>query len=359
MRALRYPRFISLNSFIQPNYALMSDALLWLYHRFDPDARIDPAIDTSQARVALLKSLAEGLLLKAGVKVNLKRLYAADIQAVRELLHLALLLYRANSHDTEAAVLPQVDDGDIAAPMRGMDLHAARRLVSEVAHTGALLHDRLCAESRQYELRERCGVHVESCEKIHTVIVQKQHAGCQPGHGGRGSLHQRGVGILTGSLAYATIHHRSGAGGSTVRGNVRIGWATTNQQLPNRLTQERLSRKQTELEHIQKRMATLASVRPPHMAEMEALQVQLQELFTQYASRFRNLQYMRLQLDLQRDAEREAMAEADRHRRRLLRRLKKEELRILRGEVRCPPPPSRSILVVIVAGWQQRRRQRQ
>lgn len=100
----------------------------------------------------------------------------------------------------------------------------------------------------------------------------------------------------------------------------------------NRLTQERLSRKQTELEHVQKRMATLASVRPPHMAEMEALQAQLQELFTQYASRFRNLQYMRLQLDARRDAEREAMAEADRHRRRLLRRLKKEELRILRGE---------------------------
>lgn len=35
MRALRYPRFISLNSFIHPNYALMSDALLWLYHRFE------------------------------------------------------------------------------------------------------------------------------------------------------------------------------------------------------------------------------------------------------------------------------------------------------------------------------------
>lgn len=124
----------------------------------------------------------------------------------------------------------------------------------------------------------------------------------------------------------------------------------------HRLTQERLSRKHTELEHIQKRMATLASVRPPHMAEMEALQVQLQELFTQYASRFRNLQYMRLQLDLRRDAEREAMAEADRHRRRLLRRLKKEELRILRGEVR---PTTGKSCCSRVAGWEQRRRQRQ
>lgn len=171
MRALRYPRFISLNSFLQPNYALMIDALLWLYHRsnrmahgrippfhitrFDPDAKIDAASDTPQARVALLKTLAEGLLLKAGVKVNLKRLYASDIQAVRELLHLVLLLYRANSHDADGTMLPQVDDGDIAAPLRGMDLHAARRLVSDVAHTGAALHDRLCAEAIQHEQRER------------------------------------------------------------------------------------------------------------------------------------------------------------------------------------------------------------
>ena len=139
--------------------------------RFDPDAKIDAAIDTPQARVALLKALAEGLLLKAGVKVNLKRLYAADIQAVRELLHLALLLYRANSHDKEGTALPQIDDGDIAAPLRGMDLHAARRLVSEVAHAGASLHDRLCAEPAQYEMRERY-----ACTQIRLVVIPPQHS---------------------------------------------------------------------------------------------------------------------------------------------------------------------------------------
>ncbi len=67
---------------------------------------MDVATETPQQRVALVKTLADSLLLKAGIKVNLRSLYAADMYAVRELLRLALLLYKANSQDTD--MLPQV-----------------------------------------------------------------------------------------------------------------------------------------------------------------------------------------------------------------------------------------------------------
>lgn len=43
-----------------------------------------------------MQDLAQAMLLKARVKLNIKRLYAADGTAVRELLKIATLLYKAS-----------------------------------------------------------------------------------------------------------------------------------------------------------------------------------------------------------------------------------------------------------------------
>merc|ERR1719238_757571 len=55
-------------------------------------------IRTEQDRVAFLKSVAEQLLVKARVKLNLKNLYASNGFAVRELLKVATLLYDAHKN---------------------------------------------------------------------------------------------------------------------------------------------------------------------------------------------------------------------------------------------------------------------
>merc|ERR1719224_140725 len=57
-------------------------------------------IRTEQDRVAFLKSVAEQLLVKARVKLNLKNLYASNGFAVRELLKVATLLYDAYRNST-------------------------------------------------------------------------------------------------------------------------------------------------------------------------------------------------------------------------------------------------------------------
>ncbi len=50
----------------------------------------------------------------------------------------------------------QVDDvTDMTAPLRSVDLHNTRRVVSEIAHVGANLHDRLVAEGSLGDVRER------------------------------------------------------------------------------------------------------------------------------------------------------------------------------------------------------------
>lgn len=64
--------------------------------RYDPDTAVVDDIDTPQERVTFLQDVAQAMLVKGRVKLNIKRLYAADGRAVRELLKVADLLYRAS-----------------------------------------------------------------------------------------------------------------------------------------------------------------------------------------------------------------------------------------------------------------------
>merc|ERR1719502_1935848 len=72
-------------------------------------------IRTEHDRVAMLKSVAEQLLVKARVKLNLKNLYSSNGFAVRELLKVATLLFdayrNANQEEDEAEEAISVDIG--------------------------------------------------------------------------------------------------------------------------------------------------------------------------------------------------------------------------------------------------------
>lgn len=59
MRALGYPRLISMENFRNPNFQLVAEILVWLVKRFDPDADIPSDCDTEQDRVILVKSVTE------------------------------------------------------------------------------------------------------------------------------------------------------------------------------------------------------------------------------------------------------------------------------------------------------------
>mgnify|MGYP001807290060 CR=1 FL=1 len=65
--------------------------------RYYPGVEIADDISTESDRVKFLQSVAQVMLTKARMKLNIKRLYAADGNAVKELLKLASLLYKATS----------------------------------------------------------------------------------------------------------------------------------------------------------------------------------------------------------------------------------------------------------------------
>lgn len=59
-------------------------------------------ITTEADRVIFLQAIAQSMLAKARIKLNIKRLYAADAVAVKDLHKMAALLYKAMHTKTES-----------------------------------------------------------------------------------------------------------------------------------------------------------------------------------------------------------------------------------------------------------------
>uniref|UniRef100_A0A8C3IBF3 Clusterin associated protein 1 n=1 Tax=Chrysemys picta bellii TaxID=8478 RepID=A0A8C3IBF3_CHRPI len=95
MRALGYPRLISMENFRTPNFMLVSEMLLWLCKRYEPQTDVPSDVETEQDRVFFIKAVAQFMATKAHIKLNTKKLYQADGYAVKELLKITSVLYNA------------------------------------------------------------------------------------------------------------------------------------------------------------------------------------------------------------------------------------------------------------------------
>lgn len=162
MRSLGYPRPISVENFRTPNFELVSDLLYWMVKKYDPSCNVTGEIDTEEDRVEFVTQVTSEVLFKARIRLNPKKLYAADGFAVKELIRLADTLYRASRIST---VTPQgvYDDEDEVSiksivASRVKDPKATRQLSHDLMQSGVKLYDLLEAEldirtSRQSALR--------------------------------------------------------------------------------------------------------------------------------------------------------------------------------------------------------------
>ena len=92
MRALGYPRIISIENFRRPNFELVANVLYWLAQRYDPQADISDNIEEERHRVEFIKQVATLFASKARIKLNTRKLYGADGYAVQEILKVATVL---------------------------------------------------------------------------------------------------------------------------------------------------------------------------------------------------------------------------------------------------------------------------
>eukprot|EP00495_Collosphaeridae_sp_1-RS-2012_P007508 TRINITY_DN7236_c0_g1_i1.p1 TRINITY_DN7236_c0_g1~~TRINITY_DN7236_c0_g1_i1.p1 ORF type:complete len:283 (+),score=47.78 TRINITY_DN7236_c0_g1_i1:78-851(+) len=95
---------------------------------------------------------------------------------------------------------------------------------------------------------------------------------------------------------------------------------------------KKIQRKANELERAEKRLRSLQRVRPEFMKEYEGLERELIQVYNVYIEKFRNLSYLESELDKHRTIDLEKKREEKRQLKRVQKRLREEELKILRGE---------------------------
>ncbi|XP_060642236.1 clusterin-associated protein 1 isoform X2 [Anolis sagrei] len=296
MRALGYPRLISMENFRTPNFMLVSEILLWLVKRYEPQSDIPSDVETEQDRVFFIKAVAQFMATKAHIKLNTKKLYQADGYAVKELLKITSVLYNAmKSKGMEATAVGEEDTGKFKFDLGSKigDLKTARQLASEITSKGASLYDLLGKEVELREMRTEAiarPLEINETEKVMRVAIK----------------------------------------------DILEQVQKTKDMLNNVASDEasleaKIEKRKMELERNHKRLQTLQSVRPAFMDEYEKIEEELQKQYSCYLEKFRNLTYLEQQLDDQHRMEQERFEEAENTLRLMQNKLKEEEKRLLKS----------------------------
>lgn len=95
MRGLGYHRNISMENFREPNFELVADILYWFSSRYDPGVDISDDIEDEKDRVIFIRSVCQLFATKARIQLNPKKLYEAQGFAVKEMLKIAQMMYKA------------------------------------------------------------------------------------------------------------------------------------------------------------------------------------------------------------------------------------------------------------------------
>uniref|UniRef100_A0A1A8LDU5 Clusterin associated protein 1 n=3 Tax=Nothobranchius TaxID=28779 RepID=A0A1A8LDU5_9TELE len=295
MRALGYHRLISMENFRTPNFALVSEILIWLVKRYDPHSDIPTDVDTESDRIFFIKAVAQFMATKAHIKLNTKRLYQADGYAVKEMLKITSMLYNAmkTKEMAQEDVVEEDNKFKFDLSSRISDLKAVRQLASEVTAKGASLYDllgkevdlraaRMAAIARPLEINET--------EKALRAAIKK----------------------------------------------VQESVEKTKEMLNNVVSDEnsldaKIEKKKQDLERHQKRLQTLQSVRPAYMDEYEKIEEDLQKQYEIYVEKFRNLNFLESQLDEFYRLEQERFEEAENNLRIVQHKLREKERDLMRG----------------------------
>jgi len=293
-----------MENFRSPNFELVADILDWLLHRFEPNCFIPDDISTENHRVQFIKAVCEKVVVRTGTKLNARKLYGADGYAVKEMLRLATVLYDAQRSVADTTVLPEgVGDDGFVLSSKLADLKSTRSLCSSIVESGAGLFDLLQKET---------DVKVDRDKALHFLDGMSRNLGSNS----EGEVVEQAVQQLLGSRNQNLEQLKQTA----------EELARDEKQL-----EQKIRKKRQELERCKKRLGSLATVRPAFMDEYEQLEQELERYYEQYVWRFRNLDYLEHEVDSLNREEKERMEENDRALKKMQKRLRDEEWKLLRG----------------------------
>ncbi|RHY82376.1 hypothetical protein DYB35_002093 [Aphanomyces astaci] len=304
MRALGYPRPVSVENFRKPNFELVSDLLYWMAKKYDPSSSVTEEIDTEEDRIVFLTSVTSEFHSKARIKLNAKKLYAADGFAVKELIKVARVLYEASRIDPSTVE----DDDELSTKSllgsKLKDAKATRALSAEITECGAKLYDLL---DNELEVRE---ARVQAIRFLDTVSSNLEST----------NEHK----YLEKSIKSIIV---------SVQENVEsMERQCSELDAEEKALGAKIKKAQGDLERSEKRLKSLQNVRPAFMDEYEKLEKELERQYIIYCERYRNLDYLQHELDLHNDREMKKLQENDRTLKKMQKKFRDDELAILRGE---------------------------
>jgi len=300
MRALGYPRLISLENFRKPNFELVADILYWLALRYEPNAEISDEIEEEKDRVNFIKSVTMLFYSKARIKLNPKKLYTADGYAVQELLKVASMLYNAYTVKGDE----QEESRDFVLPTRLSNLKGTKSVAQEIIDTGAKLHDLLEKEGELREHREKALNFLENISRNlqsdnEQVYIEKKV---------REIIQQQTENIK------------------------EMHTVVNNLEKDEKMLDEQIKRQTQALAREEQKLKGMMNVKPAYMDEYERLEQELERYYSLYLEKFRNLDYLEHQMDLYHQVEEEKFQENQKALKKMQEKIKAEEWKMLRGE---------------------------
>ena len=134
MRSLGYPRTISMENFRVANFKLVAEVIYWLATRFDKKVDISDNIEDEKARVEFIRAACSFFYNNLKIKLNSKKLYAADGHAVQELLKVIQVLYNAKKSVSFQNDYEVGQELDITSKKN--DLNTIKELSQEIVDLG-------------------------------------------------------------------------------------------------------------------------------------------------------------------------------------------------------------------------------
>lgn len=344
MRVLRYPTLISISSFDTPNFELVADILSYLVQRYDPEIPLQShIIETPEGRIHFIITMVREIQDRAGLGLDAKRLYAADGHAVRELMKLAFVLTRAyheyqltvqdsssgitSSSSTTVDSGPEDGKGQTSNSLT-MSLQNAFPKAKAPSSVIAVASDRT-KEAKQ--VREMASQFMECGAKLHTVL-SSEHEWNESREKSIQFLDAAADGIEESEelkriqkVALQLLDDEKRNSDVMEQECEKLG--STKQDL-----EEKMKKRQLDLERNKKRLQSLKEARPAFMDEFESLEGELQDVYEMYMERQRNVHYLKNELIKYKEEDEAIGQRAERSMRRVQRKIKEEEMTILRGD---------------------------
>ncbi|KAG5502874.1 hypothetical protein JKF63_04644 [Porcisia hertigi] len=306
MRLLGYSRLISMESFREPNVELVADCLYWLIMRYEPSAEVTFNIEREHNRVAFFKQVCEVALAKGRIKLNVKKLYQAEGHAVQEMLKLANVLKKAmratDAEEPDFTALQQM-----AAQKNVSDAKAVQQLCSELTADGSSLFFLVEKELNSRSDRQR-------------ILSRATEVG---------QFERRLRELLTNVAQQVDQYQKSIVNLSADESNL----------------EQKIENKKAHLERAQKQYRSAMATNPAFLKEYENHEKRLQAQFVNYLEQYRNLEFLEHQV-AKYNAKEDAILEEQEVKLKVMReRLRKEELKNIRGDglAHRPSEPRRSV----------------